>query len=84
MNKTEMQDELITLLADLQEVAALELVKKRISDGIDPLLILDHCHKGVHLVGELYEKGTYYISGLIMAGERISLPSITLGKISFF
>lgn len=33
------------------------------------MLIIDHCHKGMALVGECYEKGSYFISGLIMAGE---------------
>ncbi|MBN2059881.1 MAG: cobalamin-dependent protein [Deltaproteobacteria bacterium] len=63
------QDDLIHLMADLQEESVLDLVKKRLADGIDPLQIIDFCHKGVHLVGERYERGIYFLSGLIMAGE---------------
>jgi methanogenic corrinoid protein MtbC1 len=74
--------DLITLMADLQEESVLELVKKSIADGVDPMQIIDFCHKGVHLVGEKYEKGVYFLSGLIMAGEimrevgNLTLPLI--------
>jgi methanogenic corrinoid protein MtbC1 len=56
-------------LADLNEEAVISLVEKRLKDGADPLQIVEECQKGVRIVGERYEKGIYYISGLIMAGE---------------
>ncbi len=69
MNDLDRQDELISSMADLRENDVLALVKKRISDGVDPMEILDLCHKGMALVGERYEEERYFISGLIMAGE---------------
>jgi len=63
------QEKLITLMADLQEEAVLELVRQCMAEGVDPLAIVDLCHKGMIEVGECYEQGRYYISGLIMAGE---------------
>ena len=56
-------------MAELQEEAALDLVRQHIADGVDPLVIIDLCHKGMILVGERYEQGYYFIEGLIMAGE---------------
>ena len=65
----ERQDRLIDLMADLQEESVLEFVHGQINAGLDPLVIIDRCQKGMAKVGERYEKGSYFISGLIMAGE---------------
>ena len=69
MPVTENQEELITLMSELKEEASLDLVRQQMADGVDPLVIIDLCHKGMIRVGELYEQGRYFISGLIMAGE---------------
>ena len=69
MALTENQEEFITLMADLQEDAVLEMARQLLADGVDPLDIIDLCHKGMVLVGERYEQERYFISGLIMAGE---------------
>lgn len=69
MPVTENQEELITLMSELKEEASLDLVRQQMVDGVDPLVIIDLCHKGMIRVGELYEQGHYFISGLIMAGE---------------
>jgi methanogenic corrinoid protein MtbC1 len=61
------ESELSSLLADLQEETVLEEVRRRIGEGDDLLTIVEECRKGVRLVGERYEQGVYYISGLIMA-----------------
>ena len=58
-----------TLMAELEEEAALERAEELLAGGTDPLDIIDQCHKGMVDVGELYERGVYFISGLIMAGE---------------
>jgi methanogenic corrinoid protein MtbC1 len=69
MPVTDNQAELSTLMAELQEEAVLNLVQQHIADGVDPLTIIDLCHKGMIQVGEYYEQGRYFIAGLIMAGE---------------
>jgi methanogenic corrinoid protein MtbC1 len=69
MPVTDNQAELSTLMAELQEEAVLDLVQQHIADGVDPLTIIDLCHKGMIRVGEYYEQGRYFIAGLIMAGE---------------
>ncbi len=58
---------LSSLLADLQEEAVLAEVSRRINYGDDLLRIVEECREGVRIVGERYEQGVYYISGLIMA-----------------
>jgi methanogenic corrinoid protein MtbC1 len=66
---TDEKRELTTLVAELQEEDALEVARQHLADGIDPLVILDLCQKGMARVGEYYEQGRYFIAGLIMAGE---------------
>ncbi len=60
---------LISLLADLEETAVLNLVEERVAGGDDPLQIIEDCNEGMRLVGQRYEHGQYFISGLIMSGE---------------
>ncbi|RJR43983.1 MAG: hypothetical protein C4576_13760 [Desulfobacteraceae bacterium] len=61
--------DLSTLVAELQEEASVELARRHLADGIDPLDILNLCQKGMLQVGRYYEQGRYFIAGLIMAGE---------------
>ena len=65
----EEQTLLVRLVADLKEKEALSLVEAFIQNGKDPLTIVENCQEGLRQVGERYEQGIYYLSGLIMAGE---------------
>jgi len=67
--RRENQAALIHHVAALNEQAVLALVHERLSDGDDPLSIVEDCQEGMRRVGEQYEQGRYYLSGLIMAGE---------------
>jgi methanogenic corrinoid protein MtbC1 len=69
MPATDYQTELSSLMAKLEEEGVLNLVRQYLAEGVDPLVIIDLCHKGMIQVGEYYEQGRYFISGLIMAGE---------------
>lgn len=60
---------LVARVADLNEAAALSLVKERIAKGDNPLTITEDCQEGLRIVGERYERQEYYLAGLIMAGE---------------
>ena len=62
-------NKLAPLIADLEEEAVLELVQKRLDAGDDPLQIIEECNEGMREVGQRYEKGEYFIAGLIMSGE---------------
>ena len=66
---TYVRERLINLLADLEEDAVLELVQQRVAAGDDPLQIIEDCNEGMRLVGQRYERGEFYVSGLIMSGE---------------
>ena len=76
--------EIAALLSDLKEEETLAAVKKGLERGDDPLLIMDQCQEGIIDVGKRYEKGEYYTSALIMAGEimnqisEILLPVLKL------
>ncbi len=65
----DLRQQFIGLVADLKEDEALDLVRKRIDLGEDPLTIVEDCQEGLRRVGERYERHEYYLSGLIMAGE---------------
>lgn len=63
------RQELITHVANLEEQAVLDIVKQRLANGDDPLQIVEECQEGMQQVGLRYERGEYYLAGLIMAGE---------------
>lgn len=61
--------ELISYVANLEEVAVLDLVHQRLAMGANPFQIVEECQEGMRKVGMRYERGEYYLAGLIMAGE---------------
>jgi methanogenic corrinoid protein MtbC1 len=56
-------------IAALDEQGSLDAVRERVARGDDPLAIIEDCQRGMQFVGEDYQSGAYFISGLIMAGE---------------
>jgi methanogenic corrinoid protein MtbC1 len=68
-NRQEIQTVLIHHVAELKEQEVLALVQERLGNGDDPLTIVEDCQEGMRRVGERYEQGQYFLSGLIMAGE---------------
>jgi methylmalonyl-CoA mutase cobalamin-binding domain/chain len=69
MTKSNMNSQLARLLADLEEETVLKLVQQRLDAGDNPLLIIDECNQGMREVGQRYERGEYFVAGLIMSGE---------------
>jgi methylmalonyl-CoA mutase cobalamin-binding domain/chain len=69
METSNLNSQLARLVADLEEDAVLQLVDQRIKAGDDPLKIIDECNQGMREVGLRYEKGEYFVAGLIMSGE---------------
>lgn len=63
------QTALSSLLRDLEEDKAIALARQMLAAGASPQKIMRECQEGMLEVGRLYEKGHYYVSGLIMAGE---------------
>lgn len=56
-------------VAALDEEGVLTLVRQSLESGTDPVEIIAACEEGMRQVGEKYEQGVFYLSGLIMAGE---------------
>ncbi len=68
-------------IAALDEQGALDAVGARIAAGDDPLVIIEECQLGMRWVGEHYQTGKYFISGLIMAGEIFREAMVDLGPL---
>ena len=60
---------LVARIAALDEQGSLDAVRARVAAGDDALAIIADCQRGMQYVGEDYQSGKYFISGLIMAGE---------------
>ncbi|MEW6186929.1 MAG: corrinoid protein [Thermodesulfobacteriota bacterium] len=71
-----MTDNLIEAIVKMEETQALELVTKELDQGIPAMDILDRCREAMHIIGQRFEKGEYFISELLMGGEI--LKQITL------
>ncbi len=61
--------DLVEALADFNEDSVMEAVKTRLESDEDPMGIVHDLQKGMDLVGERYNKGTYFLSELIMAAD---------------
>ena len=64
-----MSDELATLISDLKEQDALDLVKKNLEEGVNPMDILDQAREGMKIVGDRFASEKYFIPDLIYSGE---------------
>jgi methylmalonyl-CoA mutase cobalamin-binding domain/chain len=69
MSKSTLKNQLPQLVADLDEDTVLKLVQQRLDAGDNPLQIIDECNEGMREVGLRYERGEYFVAGLIMSGE---------------
>jgi dimethylamine corrinoid protein len=69
MNNVVWKGNLMEQMANLQIREVLQLVDERLEAGEEPLEIVEVCQEGVRRVGESYERGEYFLAGLIMAGE---------------
>jgi methanogenic corrinoid protein MtbC1 len=57
-------------LVDLDEESTLELARQALAeDNVPPLMMLNTCQQALRMVGERYERGQYFLTALVMAGE---------------
>ncbi|MFC1580720.1 B12-binding domain-containing protein [Thermodesulfobacteriota bacterium] len=66
-----MAHELVDAMAGMKEQEALDLAKKMLDGGEDPLKVLDLCREAVEVVGKRFEEGKYFLPELMMAGEML-------------
>lgn len=65
----EQLDKLRQLIVGLNEVAVLQAVANLLHEGASPHDILSCFQRGLAEIGEMYQRGEYYVSGLILSGE---------------
>ncbi len=70
--------ELAKYLVELKDDQFIELVKKRLDAGDDPLNIIEECNAGMVEVGMRFERSEYYISELIMSSEILKKAMVYL------
>lgn len=89
-----MSIDLSKAIVEINRDQVLDEVKSRVEKGEDPIQILDECRKGIIEVGELFQKGEYFLVELMLSGELFvevveilephmakTRPSKPLGKI---
>ena len=64
-----MSEQLVQLIADMEEEQAVALIKQMLDQGADPVGILEDCRMAMSVVGQRFEAGEYFIPELILAGE---------------
>ena len=66
-----MAHELVEAMAGMKEKEALDLAKRMLDGGEDPLKVLDLCREAVEVVGKRFEEGKYFLPELMLAGEML-------------
>ena len=67
-----MSKKLVKAIADMREGEALKLAKEMVAGGSDPMAILGAARQAMDIIGQRYEKGTYFLPELILAGEMLN------------
>jgi methanogenic corrinoid protein MtbC1 len=67
-----MSEEYVKLLADLEEEKVLDLTKKRLDSGEDPMNILNDTRAGMAVVGKRFADGEYFLPELVFSGELLN------------
>ena len=62
-------EDLTNALVELEVLETVKITERLNENGFDPIDIMTACEKALTDIGERYETGEYFISGLIMAGE---------------
>ncbi len=76
---SELEQQLVDWLADMNEDEALALAKKMLlEDKVNPLRVLELCRASMDIVGKRFEEGEYFLPELVLAGEMLE----TIGAIA--
>ena len=66
-----MSHDLVDTVVNMRETEAMELARKMLAGGQDPLLVLEDCRTAMEIVGQRFEAGRYFLPELILAGEML-------------
>lgn len=75
-------EDLVSAFINFEEERVLKITKELLKEGKEPSEILDACRKATTVIGEKFEKGEYFLSELVFAGEifnsvmKIVLPEL--------
>ncbi|CAG1014526.1 trimethylamine corrinoid protein [Anaerolineales bacterium] len=64
-----MSKELIEAITEMREGDAVEITRKLLDSGADPVRILDACREAMGIIGKRFETGESFIPELMLAGE---------------
>ena len=53
----------------MDQGGSLAVIRRRLAGGEDPRVLMEECRVGMEQVGRMYERGEYFVTALIMAGE---------------
>jgi len=79
-------DDLVGLIVGMDQRGSLAAIRQRLANGEDPDRLMGECRAGMEQVGKMYERGEYFVTALIMAGEifreaaDILLPLMTASE----
>jgi 5-methyltetrahydrofolate--homocysteine methyltransferase len=65
------KEELVALMADMEEEKALRLARAMVESGEDPQDVLDAASAAMTIVGTRFEEKEYYLPELIIAGDMM-------------
>lgn len=66
-----MSEQLIEAMVNMNEQEALDITKRLMESGANPIDILKSCTQAMETVGKQFEEGNYFLPELIMAGEML-------------
>ncbi|MCU0507309.1 MAG: cobalamin-dependent protein [Anaerolineae bacterium] len=66
-----MKEKLVTLIADMEEEAAIKMAQEMVDSGVDPNVVLDAGREAMTIVGQRYEAKEYFLPELIIAGDML-------------
>jgi 5-methyltetrahydrofolate--homocysteine methyltransferase len=66
-----MSQELIDLVVDMREDEAVALAGKLLTEGVEPLSLLDDCRTALGIIGDRFAAGECFVPELILAGEML-------------
>ncbi|MEM0049060.1 MAG: cobalamin-dependent protein [Candidatus Bathyarchaeia archaeon] len=75
-------EDLVKAFINLEEEKVLKIVEDLIKEGKEPAEVLEACRRAAETIGERFERGEYFLSELVYAGEifnsvmKIVLPLI--------
>jgi len=62
----------------MDQGGSLAVIRQRLAGGEDPRMLMEECRVGMEQVGKMYERGEYFVTALIMAGEIFRQAADTL------